>query len=415
MKPYPLGLLQGLGIELEYMIVDRESLDVRPIADRLIEAATGKLENSVEGESIDWSNELTLHVIELKTHGPVPTLSGQAPLFQQDIERIDGLLEPLGARLMPGAMHPWMDPHREMRLWPHEDGPIYRAFDRIFGCTGHGWANLQSTHINLAFGTAEEFGRLHAATRLVLSFLPALAASSPVMDARVTGLLDNRLDVYRTNAIRVPSISGLVIPEAVFTPEDYESVILQQIYDDLAPHDPEGVLRYEWANARGCIARFDRGAIEIRVLDIQEYPAADLAVAALVVETVRALCEERWSPYADQRRPSAQRLAPLFRSTLAHGERAKIDDEEVLALFGVEGAVSAGEFWRHVRRQLEADGVDFAEWEAPLDVILEEGSLARRLVLALGKDPDRKRLEGVYRDLSDCLVEARSFDPAAHP
>ena len=44
----------------------------------------------------------------------------------------------------------------------------------------------------------------------------------------------------------------------------YERDILQRIYSDLEPLDPEGVLRHEWVNARGAIARFDRGTVEIR-------------------------------------------------------------------------------------------------------------------------------------------------------
>ena len=38
-----LHLFEGYGIELEYMIVDRESLAVRPIADRVLEAAAGSI------------------------------------------------------------------------------------------------------------------------------------------------------------------------------------------------------------------------------------------------------------------------------------------------------------------------------------------------------------------------------------
>jgi hypothetical protein len=90
---------------------------------------------------------------------------------------------------------------------------VYEAFDRIFDCRGHGWANLQSAHLNLPFSDAEEFGRLHAAIRLLLPILPALAASSPVMDGRLTGRVDSRLDVYRHNARRVPQVSGRVVPE----------------------------------------------------------------------------------------------------------------------------------------------------------------------------------------------------------
>ncbi len=104
------------------------------------------------------------------------------------MKRINGVLEPLGARLMPSAMHPWMDPHREMVLWPHENSSIYEAFNRIFDCRGHGWANLQAVHLNLPFRGDAEFARLHAAIRVLLPLLPALAASSPFIDGRLPGL-----------------------------------------------------------------------------------------------------------------------------------------------------------------------------------------------------------------------------------
>src|SRR5690606_17301416 len=141
-----------------------------------------------------------------------------------------------------------------------------------------GWANLQSVHLNLPFDGDEEFGRLHAAIRLVLPILPALAASSPLKDGHYTGLKDTRLDVYQSNQRKVPSIAGRVVPEQVFTQKDYEEQILQRNYQDIAPYDPEGILQDEWLNSRGAIARFQRNAIEIRVLDIQECPAADLAI-----------------------------------------------------------------------------------------------------------------------------------------
>jgi gamma-glutamyl:cysteine ligase YbdK (ATP-grasp superfamily) len=254
----PLGLFEAFGVELEYMIVDADTLDVRPAADELLAAVGGGYEVEVELGPVAWSNELALHVVEIKTNGPVASLGGLGALFQEHVGRIGSLLAPLDARLLPGGMHPWMDPHAELRLWPHENNRIYATFDRIFGCRGHGWANLQSTHINLPFGDDEEFGRLHAATRLVLPILPGIAASSPFVDGAPSGLMDARLDAYRTNSARVPSVTGHVIPEPVFTRAAYEGRLLQGIYDDLAPLDPEGVLRHEWVNARGCIARFDR-------------------------------------------------------------------------------------------------------------------------------------------------------------
>ncbi len=409
----PLRLFRGFGVELEYMIVDARTLDVRPEADEVLRVEGGGYDLDVERGPVAWSNELALHVIEIKNNGPAPRLQGVAEAFAADLRRIGEILRPRGARLLPSAMHPWMDPLRETRLWPHANSPVYLAFDRIFGCRGHGWSNLQSAHLNLPFGDDAEFGRLHAAIRLVLPLLPALAASSPFVEGRFTGFLDSRLEHYRGNSSRIPSVTGLVVPERVFTRADYEREILGRIYADMAPLDPEGVLRHEFANARGAIARFDRDAIEIRVLDLQEGPSADLAVAAAVAAAVRMLVEERTCPYARQREWSEEPLSAHLRATGRDGERAVIGDGAYLEALGLEGraGATASEVWaRLVERTgvCEGDGREFA---APLDVILREGTLARRLLAAAGEAPDRDRLRGVYGALADCLDDDRPFLP----
>ena len=91
-KKKTLGLFAGAGIELEYMIVNRETLDVLPVADELLRTVVGSYSNDYEKENICWSNELALHVVELKTCGPVETLSETAELFHQDINLINGIL-----------------------------------------------------------------------------------------------------------------------------------------------------------------------------------------------------------------------------------------------------------------------------------------------------------------------------------
>jgi len=213
---------------------------------------------------------------------------------------------------------------------------IYETYDRIFGCGGHGWANIQSTHLNLAFGDDAGFDRLHTAIRLVLPILGALAASSPVVAGKLSGALDTRLTYYGGNQKRVPSISGRVIPEAARSPRQYRAEILETMYRDMAELDPEGVIRHEWLNSRGAIARFDRGSIEIRLIDLQECPTADLAIVALLVAVIRALVEERWSTLAGQQAWDEQRLARILDAAIADGEAAVIGDSGYAALFGLE-------------------------------------------------------------------------------
>ena len=79
----------------------------------------------------------------------------------------------------------------------------------------------------------------------------------------------------------------------LFTARDKAYVtLLETIYADLAPLDPEGILRHERGNGRGCIARFDRMALEIRLIDVQECPRMDLAIAEAAVAVSQALVED---------------------------------------------------------------------------------------------------------------------------
>jgi gamma-glutamyl:cysteine ligase YbdK (ATP-grasp superfamily) len=393
------------------MLVDASSLDVLPAVDKLLEAVAGEPCADVELGATAWSNELVLHVLEMKTNGPAPALAGLAEVFQADVARAGNLAADLGGRLLPGGAHPWMDPVRETRLWPHEDGPIYRAYDRIFGCKGHGWSNLQSTHLNLPFANDAEFGRLHTAIRLLLPVLPALFASSPLLDGQPTGRLDSRMEVYLHNSDRVPSVAGLVIPEPVFDEASYRRDIFERMYRDMAPLDPEGILRHEFLNARGAIARFDRGAIEIRVLDIQECPAADLALSALACAALQALTAERWTGLAEQQDFSAESLAALLHACIRDAEQAVLDDPRYLAAFGLkrETRLTAAELWSHLQATcLPAQSRDPA-WEPALAAFASHGCLARRILSTLAGDFRRERLREVYAGLAECLDQGEVF------
>jgi glutamate---cysteine ligase / carboxylate-amine ligase len=402
----PLAAFAGYGIELEYMIVDQDTLDVRPITDEVLKLVAGSYVGDVERGTIAWSNELVLHVIELKTNGPAPTLAPLVAGFQANVQAINDLLQPMNACLLPSAMHPWMDPAKDMRLWPHDYNAVYEAFDRIFNCQGHGWSNLQSMHINLPFADDQEFARLHAAIRTILPLLPALAASSPVRDGGITGLLDTRLDVYRRNCARIPSITGHVIPETIVSTSDYETKILAPMYRDIAPLDPEGILQEEWLNARGAIARFDRSAIEIRVLDIQECVHADIATAGIIVAVIEALYHERWSPLAGQQMMRVIDLERVLLATTKDADLASIDDRQYLDLFAYpEQRCEARELWQYLLDQVTLD----EPTRQAIKHIIDKGPLARRILHALPPAPKREDIARVYHQLSACLAENKQY------
>lgn len=404
------GAFSVYGIELEYMIVARDSLAVMPVADELLLRAAGRHVAEVERGRFAWSNEFVLHLVEIKNAAPAGQLAGLALGFQAEVARINGLLAEFGARLMPTAMHPWMDPARETRLWPHQHAAIYQSYDRIFDCRKHGWANIQSMHLNLPFANDAEFAHLHAAVRLLLPILPALAASSPVADGCARAALDFRMECYRSHPARVPSLIGRVVPDDAVSRAEYEAAVLAPMYQDIASFDPEGVLRHEWLNARGAIPRFERSALEIRVIDVQECPQADLAIAALTGAVARALYAGRWSSSAAQRRIATTALAEILHACIRDAERAVIDDAEYLDLLGFpRGRCEAQELWRHLLGECAADPLLLQVDRAPLETILSRGPLARRILRALGADFDRPRLVAVYRQLCDCLAQGRLF------
>ncbi len=406
-----LRLFAGIGVEMEYMIVDSRTLSVRPISDELIRSVAKEYVSDVDRGRISWSNELVLHVIELKTNGPADSLTGLSGLFQNNVSEINRILEPFSACLMPTAMHPWMDPHTETRLWPHEYSPVYEAYNKIFGCQGHGWANLQSTHLNLPFSSDEEFARLHAAIRLVLPVLPALAASSPIVEGQRAPWLDQRLAVYRTNSAKIPSLTGRVIPEAVFSQAAYEAEIFEPMYRDIAPFDSDGVLQDEFLNSRGAIARFSRGSIEIRLIDIQECPIADIAIASAVVGTLQALVREQWSGFEAHCRMETPALQDILFEAGRYGEEAVISDSQYLRLFGLEttGPVRAGDLWKAIFEGGLGAQIPEPAVSQALAAILERGTLARRILRSVQDDYSREHLVRVYRDLCGCLAAGRLF------
>jgi carboxylate-amine ligase len=408
-----LGLFDAYGVEAEYMIVDAERLDVAPKADLLLEAVAGELTDEWVNAAIAWNNELALHVIEFKCNGPRPSLTGLGDDLHANVRIANAKLEREGLRLMPTAMHPWMDPNR-VALWPHGTRRVYDTFDRIFSCKGHGWANLQSMQINLPFQGDEEFARLHAAIRFLLPLLPGLAASSPVIDGERNGILDNRLVVYRGNCAKIPSITGEVVPEPMGSVGEYQERLLEPIYRDLAPHDPERVLRNEWVNARGAIARFDRNTIEIRVLDAQETPRMDVAYAVLIVEILKLLCSEQWLDAPGMNAWPTAELGKLLRLTERRAEGAIIGDRRLLAAFGFRGVgTELKALWEHLIETVSARGSldnGTGRW---LEHYLRHGTLATRIFKAVGIAPTRSKLTRVYGELCEALAEGSAFAPPA--
>lgn len=397
---------EAVGLELEYMIVDSETLSIKPMVEEILKDHNrGQLVDEIEVGNLKWSNELVCHVIELKGDGPFKNYEVAYKSFDDGVKKLNGYLKNKNCRLLPTAMHPWMNPAAETVLWPHGQKEIYAQFNKIFGCQGHGWSNLQSMHINLPYANEEEFGRLHAAVRLVLPLIPALCASSPISDGKLGDYPSQRLKHYESNQSKIPLITGKVIPEPVFTFGDYEKM-LQSMYKQIAPHDPEGVLQHPWLNSRGAIAKFDYGCIEIRVADVQEIPRMDVSIACFIETLIKRLVHGEFLNYEMQKKVSTDVLADAYLKANSFKAQA-ISSEYWKVWQGTLPASACNSYVELISGLFEKVGDDlplfvqnsFEQW-------LVQGSLASRIRAVYLRDGDLKNL---YQQLALCLSEDQLF------
>ena len=88
-----------------------------------------------------------------------------------------------------------------------------------------------------------------------------------------------------------------------------------------------------------------------------------------------------------------------------------LENADYLALFGWrERKALACELWKHILDKLVKKGnVGLDRYMKELSVILEKGTLARRIIQALDKDQSSDNIAGVYRRLSDCLSQNKMF------
>ena len=406
MNPLPLQAFSAFGIELEYMLVDRTSLDVRPIADSVL-AQAGEPDAS---SLIECSNELVAHVIEIKNPLPGP-LHNLAAAFQNKVHALNRQLAADDACMMPTAMHPWMDPTREAVLWPHDEQAIYATFNQLFDCKRHPWANVQSMHVNLPFADDRQFEKLFTAVRLLLPILPAIAASSPLTDGGWSGFMDYRMHVYPDQSPAVPAIVGAVVPDVVRSRAEHEACVLAPMYADIEALDPRHKLRYEWLNSRGAIPRFDRHAIEIRVMDTQECPQADVALAALVVDLAQLLYQGEFARMDAQQALPTPVLSQILAACTRDAEQALINDAQYLSVLGFPGrSCTAQTLWTHLGNTLQQhQALHSILWQSHLKVILEHGPLARRILRALNGNFSRSGMHALYRRLSAGLQQGVHF------
>jgi len=148
--------------------------------------------------------------------------------------------------------------------------------------------------LNLPFSDEDDGIQLHNQLANLCPYLPAISAASPIYEGKEGTYVDNRLWFYKTNQAEVPSVAGDIVPEYAASFNLYKEKVIDRYSHDLASAGAGKTLLFkEWVNSRGVIFRFDRRAIEIRVMDEQECIKSDVAISCLIRAALRGMMEQQ--------------------------------------------------------------------------------------------------------------------------
>ncbi|HEX8360415.1 MAG TPA: glutamate-cysteine ligase family protein [Longimicrobium sp.] len=395
------------GMELEYPTVDRD-LNVVPLVAEAFRVLAGRGTSDVELGAVGFSNEIADHVFEVKTGAPLRSLADVEAALVEGIGRFSAVLrDEWGARLLPTGMHPWFNPAKG-RLWSRSNGRIYNTYARLFDVQTHGWMNVHAAHLNLPMGAEEDAVAMHTAAALLIPYLPALAASSPMHDGELQPSADARLAWILEHQARIPESCGELVPEYVGSFGEYRKNILQPMYAALDRLPDAGAIRHDFFNARGAVFKFSRRAMEVRVLDTQECVKMDVAVAVFVRSALKYLASRVKKGRIVL--PPHALLVEDFRACIRDGSRARVHAPRVAGDRDAEGRVEARDALRALlaaaRRAVRRDEGPYLDLVARM---IETGSLSERIraELAPVADADDERFteaaRRIYIELMDCL------------
>jgi len=271
-----------VGTEHEYSINDTH-FTALPVSDHIIKSICGRFTSEIRFGEVNLGKELQKTVLEFVPRVPA---SGPVALEAMLVAGIRKFYHVFPDRyhLLGLGMHPTLTPDRAV-VWDHDEGEYYRTYDRLFNIRQHGWLNIQALQVNLSYTGEKDLLMQYNRIRTLLPYLVALSASSPMVEGRLTGTMDNRLIYYRQNQKEIPGICNGIIPARLLSVGEYRKA-QEEVYAELRARDA-GILCEEWLNSSGLIIRFSRNCLEIKALDEQECIRSDMAFVALVAALLR--------------------------------------------------------------------------------------------------------------------------------
>ena len=385
------SLLSEREIELDYFIADKDSLSPSPLAGKLLESAAGK-KCSVyypdETKSyISWASGTGLCTLKIKADlGRCNIRDAEKSVYEQ-ITIINKHLNKFNAFLLPSAVNPFTSVYYEVFKTYNSEIPENSSTE-FECCSGVHFMNLI-----LKFEDENQFYRLFSAVRLILPIIPALTSGSPLLRSRYNGILDNGLDLVKSNRDGRSGSNVRIIPESVKNRKEYESGSIAEIYK--SEKSNMGNDNYN----RTVTVDFERGRLSLKVFNMQESPHVDFALARFITYVLELLVNCRCGAH-NQASVSTEELSNLLDEVIEKGLTAISYNEDYLKLLSInrQEKLSAWGIWMILSKKVrDYAGVKFP----PVENILKTGSLSERIL----KQTDKKTVFEVYKDLACCLEE----------
>ena len=254
-----------------------------PVSDNIIKSICGSVESEILFGDTKIGKELQKTVLEFIPRTPAADVAELEETLTGGIDRFYRIFKDKYTLLGLG-MHPLLRLD-QTAVWDHDEGEYYEVYDRLFNICQHGWLNIQALQANLSYSNNNDLVTLFNRLRSLLPYLIAITASSPMVEGKMTGSMDNRLLYYRVNQKEIPRICNGIIPERIHSVGDYRKA-QEEIFAELRRRDAE-ILCEEWVNSGGIILRFSRSCAEIKALDEQESIHSDMAVCAFIMALLR--------------------------------------------------------------------------------------------------------------------------------
>jgi gamma-glutamyl:cysteine ligase YbdK (ATP-grasp superfamily) len=333
--------------------------------------------------------------MEIKANEPFKTPFEFEETMQNAVTALNQIVQKQGALLLGTGMHPLLK-LQDTAVWPHYHKKIYLQYGKIFNLNQHGWLNIQSFHLNLPYQKEADAIQIHNQLSNLCTYLPAIAASSPIFEGKEGPDIDNRLQFYKVNQKEVPLITGDVIPEYVTSLSQYKQEVIGNYSRDLASAGTDKtLLNREWVNSRGVIFRFDRCALEVRVMDEQECIKSDVALACFVRASLRGLIASNAELFPHDL------LVKDFNAVVKDGLNARVSNPN-----GKTARQVCKHFFDLAQKYANDDEKEYLWLVAKR---IEEGSLSERIranVLRRAQKTDfHQAIVDVYSTLIKCLSD----------